>query len=135
MKDNIYIRMTKKSLQRDRFATISFSALVMISITMIALTVMLFSNLTGAIDNLMKMAKTPDYLQMHTGEIDTEEVERFVRGNREVEAYQILGFLNLDNTILSLGGESLIDSTQDNGVCVQGSRFDYLNGRAIRNRR
>ncbi|MBQ1993966.1 MAG: FtsX-like permease family protein [Lachnospiraceae bacterium] len=128
MKDNIYIRMTKKSLQRDRFATISFSALVMISITMIALTVMLFTNLTGAIDNLMKMAKTPDYLQMHTGETDTEEIERFVRENSEVTDYQILSFLNLDNTILSLGGESLIDSTQDNGVCVQGSRFDYMLG-------
>ena len=35
-------------------------------------------------------------------------------------------FLNLENSSIVLGGHSLADSTQDNGVCVQSRQFDYL---------
>ena len=65
MKDNIYWRMTKESWRRDRFSTVSFTAFVAISVAMISLTAMLFANLTGAIEYLMEVAGTPDFLQMH----------------------------------------------------------------------
>ena len=126
--------MTKQSWERDRFSAISFSVLVAISVALISLTTMLFMNLTGAIDHLMEVARTPDYLQMHTGELDIEELERFAMEKSEVADYQVLRFLNLDNSILTLGDQSLLDSTQDNGICVQGDRFDYMvdlnNGRS-----
>lgn len=128
MKENIFWRMTKESWRRDWFSTICFTAFVAISVAMISLTTMLFSNLTGAIDHLMDVAKTPDFLQMHTGEIDSSEVEEFVRNRPEVRDYQIARFLNLENNILSLGKESLLDSTQDNGISVQGDGFDYMIG-------
>lgn len=126
MKDNIYARMTKKSWGRDWFATISFTAFVAISVAMISLTAMLFTNLTGAIDNLMEVAKTPDFLQMHAGEVDAEELEQFALSRQEVADYQVLNFLNLDNSILTLGEKSLLDSTQDNGISVQGDGFDFM---------
>ena len=126
MKDNIYWRMTKGSWGRDRFSTVSFTAFVAISVAMISLTAMLFANLTGAIDHLMEVAETPDFLQMHTGDIDTDEVEEFALSRPEVVDYQIIRFLNLENSILMLGEESLLDSTQDNGISVQGDGFDYM---------
>lgn len=126
MKDNIYKRMTQSSWARDWFSTICFTVFVAISIAMIALTTMLFVNLTGAIDNLMEEAKTPDFLQMHMGEISSEEIEKFANEQPGVTDYQVLGFLNFDNSILSLGGQSLLDSTQDNGISVQGNGFDYM---------
>lgn len=101
MKDNIYRRMTINSWARDWFATISFIVFAAISVTMISLTTMLFMNLTGAIIHLMEVAKTPDYLQMHAGEIDTEALENFALGRPEVMDYQVLPFLNLDNSILT----------------------------------
>ncbi|MDD5936040.1 MAG: FtsX-like permease family protein, partial [Clostridiales bacterium] len=116
----------KKSWKRDRFATISFTVFVAISIAMISLTTMLFFNLTGAIDHLMKVAKTPDFLQMHMGEIDTKELERFAGERQEVADFQVHHFLNLDNSILTLAGQSLLDSAQDNGLSVQGDGFDYM---------
>ncbi len=128
MKDNIYWRMTKGSWGRDRFSTVSFTAFVAISVAMISLTAMLFANLTGAIDHLMEVAETPDFLQMHTGDIDTDEVEEFALSRPEVVDYQIIRFLNLENSILMLGEESLLDSTQDNGISVQGDGFDYMIG-------
>lgn len=126
MKDNIYARMTKKSWERDWLSTVCFTVFAAISIALISLTTMLFVNLTGAIDNLMKVAKTPDFLQMHMGEIRTEDIERFAREEPGVTDYQVLHFLNLDNSILSLGGQTLLDSTQDNGISVQGDGFDYM---------
>lgn len=126
MKDNIYARMTKKSWERDWLSTVCFTVFVAISIALISLTTMLFVNLTGAIDHLMKVAKTPDFLQMHSGEMNTEEIEQFARMQTGITDYQVLCFLNLDNSILSLGEQSMLDSTQDNGISVQGDGFDYM---------
>ncbi|MGN1168366.1 MAG: FtsX-like permease family protein [Lachnospiraceae bacterium] len=126
MKDSIYTRMTKESWKRDRFSMIGFTAFVAISVALISLTALLFANLTGAIEHLMEEAKTPDFLQMHTGEINEDELEQFALGRSEVTDYQIVRFLNLENSILTLGEETLLDSTQDNGVSVQSDRFDFM---------
>lgn len=126
--DNIYTRMTKNVWKKDRFSTICFTLFVAISIALFSLTTMLFTSLTGAISSLMEEAKTPDYLQMHMGEIKAKEIEDFVQNQLGVIDYQVFGFLNLDNSILSLGGQSLLDSTQDNGISVQGKGFDYMLG-------
>lgn len=126
MKNNIYFRMRRNSWKKDRFATISFTVFVAISVALISLTVMLFVNLSGAINHLMDIAKTPDYLQMHAGDYDVKEIVQFAEEHKEVTDYQVMNFLNLDNSIISIGGESLLDSTQDNGLCVQGTRFDYM---------
>ena len=118
--------MRRNSWKKDRFATISFTVFVAISVALISLTVMLFVNLSGAINHLMDIAKTPDYLQMHAGDYDVKEIVQFAEEHKEVTDYQVMNFLNLDNSIISIGGESLLDSTQDNGLCVQGTRFDYM---------
>ena len=114
-----------------------------ISAMLLALTAMLFSGLVGAIDHLMDIARVPDYMQMHredtfpeifSGEDPKEnknalwetEIADFVQNNKDVDSWQIRPFLNLDNSNLTLGGESLADSTQDNGLALQGERFDFL---------
>lgn len=97
-----------------------------VSAMLLALTVLLASGLLGAIDGLMEKAEVPDYIQMNAGDIDLSEIARFAESREEVEEWQVCRFLNLDNSRITLGGQSLADSTQDNGLCVQGERFDYL---------
>lgn len=104
-------------------ATIFFMAL---SAALLALTVLLCTNLLGAIDGLMDNARVPDFMQMHAGEVDERALAGFAAGSPEVEDWQICRFLNLDNSRLTLSGHSLADSTQDNGLSVQGERFDFL---------
>ena len=99
---------------------------------------MLASGLLGAIDSLMAKAQVPDYMQMHagdqeaavyeesSGELPERQIARFAGSCEAVEKWQICRFLNLDNSSLSLGGKSLADSTQDNGLSMQGEQFDYL---------
>lgn len=97
-----------------------------ISSMLTVLTVLLFSGLLGAIDGLMGKAQVPDYMQMHAGTLEPVEISHFVGQHEEIRDWQICRFLNLDNSRITLGGHSLADSTQDNGLSVQGERFDYL---------
>ncbi|MGM9659522.1 MAG: FtsX-like permease family protein [Faecousia sp.] len=93
---------------------------------MFALTCFLSIGLLGSVDTLMAAAQTPDFLQMHSGELDEAALVRFAEEQEQVLSFQTLRFLNLENSTMVLGGHCLADSTQDNGVCVQSERFDYL---------
>ncbi len=103
-----------------------------VSATLLALTVLLFSGLLGAIEGLMDKAQVPDYMQMHAKEGEDGQAGwqqalcSFAEEHGEVRGWQLCGFLELNNTQITLGGHSLGDSTQDNGLCLQGERFDYL---------
>ena len=104
-------------------ATVFFMA---VSAMMLALTALLFSSLLGSVNALMEQAQVPDLLQMHTGELEESEISRFAGARQDISQWQICRLLNLDNSEVALGGHSLLDSTQDNGLCVQSERFDYL---------
>lgn len=97
-----------------------------VSAFLFALTCFLAMGLLGSVDTLMEAAQTPDFLQMHAGEIDEAALTRFADEQEQVLSFQTLRFLNLENSSMVLGGHSLSDSTQDNGVCVQSEQFDYL---------
>ncbi|MGN0553293.1 MAG: FtsX-like permease family protein, partial [Oscillospiraceae bacterium] len=66
--------------------------------------------------------------QMHTGNIDETRIKAFAESRSEVKDFQICSFLNLNNSEITLGSCSLADSTQDNGLSVQGDNFDFLLG-------
>lgn len=119
-------KLIGNDLRNHAFLSAVTTLFMAICAMLLALTIMLFLNLSGAIDSLMGQARTPDFLQMHTGEIDREALERFAESRPETEQWQICGFLNLENGMVRLGERTLEDSTQDNGLCVQGSGFDYL---------
>lgn len=104
-------------------ATVFFMA---VSAMMLSLTALLFSGLLGSVDGLMKQAQTPDLVQMHTGEFSEEKITQFVGEHQEINQWQLCRLLNLDNSKVTLGGYSLMDSTQDNGLCVQNPNFDFL---------
>lgn len=104
-------------------ATVFFMA---VSAMMLALTALLFSSLLGSVNGLMEQAQAPDLVQMHSGELDESQISQFAGERQEIAQWQICRFVNLDNSEVTLGGQSLLDSTQDNGLCVQSERFDYL---------
>lgn len=113
-------------VKKNRFSVGAMMSFVAVSVLLFSLTIILFANLSGAIDGLMNRAKTPDFLQMHTGTLPQEEIRAFAEGRTDLEAWQICGFLNLENSEIVLGGENLVNSTQDNGVCIQSPYFDFL---------
>ena len=54
-----------------------------VSAFMFALTCVLAIGLLGSVDTLMEAAQTPDFLQMHAGEINEKELVRFAGEHEE----------------------------------------------------
>lgn len=108
------------------FISVATYLFMAVAALLFAISAFLFMNLLGSIDNVMKEAQTPTFLQMHTGPISRKGLIAFARNNEKVEKFQILDFCNLENGTLVLNGRSLADSTQDHGLCVQSQTFDYL---------
>lgn len=115
-------------IKQNRLLSAATIFFMTISAMLLALTVLLFAGLLGAIDDLMGKAQVPDFMQMHTGEIEESKLLQFVENHGEISKWQICRFLNLENSRIVLGSHNLADSTQDNGLAIQGEGFDYLLG-------
>ncbi len=119
-------RLILNDFKANKLVTISTCIFMAASAMLLGLSILLFGSLSSSIDSLMEEAQTPDFLQMHTGEIDEERIAFFSENRSDVEAMQISGFLNLQNSQLTIGGNSLINNMQDNGLCTQNHSFDFL---------
>lgn len=84
--------------------------------------------LSGSVNALMTAAAAPDIMQMHSGKIDLGRLEGFAKENPLVKDYQTLSFLNIDGGNILLGDADLSGSVQDNGICAQSKKFDFLIG-------
>lgn len=93
---------------------------------LLSLAAILAVNLSGTIERLMQDAKTPHFMQMHSGSLDLPALKAFADNHSNVADFQALPFLNADNAEIILGENSLADSLQDNGFCTQSTRFDFL---------
>lgn len=121
-------RLIWNDVRRNKLVSFATLFFMTIAAALLALAAMLFACLLGAIDELMDEAQVPDVIQMHAGSVDEDELAAFVETHPEIEQWQVARFLNLDNGRLALDGQSLRDSTQDNGLSTQGESFDFLLG-------
>lgn len=122
----MYLKIIHNDIRRSKTITLTITAFILAAATLVSLAAVLIVNLFGAIDSMMLQAKSPHFLQMHAGAIDTERLSGFAGGNGNVEEFQILEFLNVDGSEIILGENSLAGSVQDNGLSTQSEKFDYL---------
>ena len=130
----MYRKMIQNDIQKSKLITATLTAFILVAAMLAALAATLTVNLTGAIDHMLVSAKSIHYMQMHTGDVDGEQLRRFADTNGSVEDYQVLGFLNIEGADIVIGDDSLAASVQDNGLSVQSERFDFLlslNGEVI----
>ena len=69
-------RLLWNEIRNHKLLSISTVIFMAISSLLIALSAVLFTDLLGSVNGLIDMAKTPDYLQMHAGEMDVESGKR-----------------------------------------------------------
>ena len=119
-------RIIYKNILRNKVVSFTTVLFVTVAAMLMSLAAMLTVDMLGAIDSLMADAKTPHFMQMHSGTIGRSELEEFAENNSNVEDYQTIEFLNVDNSKITLGKNTLAGSVQDNGFCVQSERFDFL---------
>lgn len=119
-------KMLQNDLKRNKLVTLTLVLFITCASLLASLAAALAVNLSDAINALMARAETPHFLQMHSGDIDMEQLSAFASNNSDVDKFQVLRFLNLEGGAIRLGDELLTDSTQDNGLSVQSGSFDYL---------
>ena len=122
----MYRKIIKNDIKKSKLITVTITAFILLAALLTSLAAALAVNLFGAIDNLMLEAKTPHFMQMHSGDIDMERLTQFADTQSNVEAFQVLEFLNIEGSEIILGDNSLDGSVQDNGLSVQSENFDFL---------
>lgn len=122
--------MNRKIIRKDLIKSKAVSWITILFITvasmLLSLAAILTVNLFGAVEQLMTDARTPHFMQMHTGELDMARLAEFAENNNNVADFQVITFLNVENTNIILGENTLTDSVQDNGFCTQSKSFDFL---------
>jgi putative ABC transport system permease protein len=122
----MYYRLIRNDVLKSKALTLTTMIFVAAAAMLVSLAVILVVNLTGSIDTLMTQAKTPHFLQMHSGELDSARLTAFAEQNGNVDEFQVIEFLNIDGAKILFDKRSLADNVQDNGFCVQSEKFDYL---------
>jgi len=122
----MYYRIIRNDILKSKTITLTTTIFIAAAAMLVSLAAVLAVNLSGAIDTLMTRAETPHFMQMHSGEIDTARLASFAEQNGNVCEFQVLEFLNVDGARIVIGENSLADSVQDNGLCSQSEKFDYL---------
>ncbi|MEK3904607.1 ABC transporter permease [Paenibacillus sp. FSL R7-0179] len=130
----MYLQMIKNDLRKSKLITATIMAFILVAAMLTSLAASLTVNLSGAIDNMLRSSKALHFMQMHTGKVDMNQLRHFAETNGSVEEYQVLEFLNIEGAEIVIGDDTLAGSIQDNGLSVQGEKFDYLldlNGKVI----
>ena len=119
-------RMIINDIKANKLVSAATCIFMAVTAMLLGLSILLYASLADSIDSLMTEAKTPDFLQMHTGELDMDRLNDFAQQREDIEAMQVCTFLNLQNSQISIGNESFENNMQDNGLSCQSSLFDYL---------
>lgn len=122
----MFFRIIRNDIARSKLISLTTLIFTAAAAMLVSLSAILIVNLTGAIDTMMKQAKTPHYLQMHAGELNTVRLSDFAKNSSYVDEYQALEFLNVDGAQIHINDQSLAGSVQDNGLSTQSEHFDYL---------
>ena len=119
-------KIALQELKTNPLIHLSTLAFIAIAAMLLSSVILLIFNLSGSIDELMRKAQSPDYLQMHQGDIDQEKLENFAKSNKQVKEWQVLEFVNLEGYKIIINGHSQEGAVQDNGLVYQSEKFDFL---------
>ncbi|MDR0301628.1 MAG: ABC transporter permease [Treponema sp.] len=122
----MYKELIKNDIRKNKLITAAITAFILIAAMLTSLAAILIINLFGAIDNMLMEAEPPHFMQMHAGEIDMAQLQHFADTHNNVEALQMLGYLNIDGTEIIIGENTLAWSVQGNGFSTQSAQFDFL---------
>ena len=120
------LRMAIATLRGERAVAATLVGLLLLSALLACAGTALMARLAGAGETLLDRADAPHLVQMHSGEVDADEVAEFARDRPEVTAHQVQPLLGLEGAQLFLDGESQAASVQQNLLVVPDDRRDLL---------
>jgi putative ABC transport system permease protein len=122
----MYGRMILRDFARNRSVTVVLVVLMMLSVLLATASTGTLVRLIGASSNLMERADAPHVVQMHAGEVDEQQLERWVAQRSDVAAHQSMLMLGIDGAVLLFDGEPQTASIQQNSLVVPNVGRDLL---------
>lgn len=123
--------MLKRILKHDLIKNKVISLILFLSIVLSAfLTASSFHmtmELTGSLSSFFKKSIAPDFVQMHAGEINQDEIDAWSHANDLVLEQQTVEMVNIDHTNISFSNQQNNPiEIMDHYFVDQNTKFDYL---------
>lgn len=119
-------KILRSSLYQNRLVSAFMAAFLVLSAALLSSALILTLAVIGTVDDFMETAKTPHFMQMHLGALDEDRLQQFAEGRDDVVAWELIEFLNVENSQLRFNGQSLDAEIQQNGFTTQPESMDFL---------
>ena len=131
MKEDQFLirKLWKRDLHRNKIITVSLFIFILLSALLSASSVSLFSKLASSTTSFFQHSKVPDFVQMHAGAFDQQEIDEFVSQHKDiVDAQQTVTLQNIHGSAIYFNQKqsSEENSVMDIAFVKQNPQFDYL---------
>nr|WP_285838596.1 FtsX-like permease family protein [Shouchella clausii] len=120
--------MVRDDFRRNKIITAAVFLFIMFAVMLAASAVHNIAHLIPSMAELQKHAVPADITQMHSGEFDQEDIDRFTEAQREHIAMQeTMVLLTLDGSHIHFGdNQTMAGTVQDISFVVQNEKFDFI---------
>lgn len=124
----ILAKIVKKDFLRKKIITVVVFTFILLSALLVATGSNLIVELSNSLNALFAKSNAPHFVQMHAGEIDQAEIDRWTAANSLVQAQQTVEMITLDGSNLTLGANQTAEesSIMDISFVKQNVAFDFL---------
>lgn len=122
------LKILNKDIKRNKIITATLFMFITLAIMLVVSATSIIMELAGSMDNLFQQTNVPHLVQMHTGEINRQEIIDYASTQEDIESYQIVEMLNVDGTSLTIGNQTATEekSVMDVSFVTQNQQFDFL---------
>lgn len=124
----MFLKMVRNDFRRNKIITAAVFLFIMFAVMLAASAVHNIAHLIPSMAELQKRAVPADITQMHSGEFDQEDIDRFTEAQRDHIAMQeTMVLLTLDGSHIHFGdNQTMAGTVQDLSFVVQNEKFDFI---------
>ncbi len=121
----MFFRILKKDLKRKKTMNIILLLFIILAAMFLSSSVDNLVAVNGAIDHFISISKTPDFFAVALTDGITDEIADFLKGNENVEEYEVINGFNLTNEDIT------ITKCQEEEGCTKYERTNVLHLGAV----
>lgn len=121
-------RILLKDLIRNKVVTITLFIFILLASMLVSSAISIIIELTDSMTSLFQKSHTPHYVQMYSGKLQQEEIDKFSAKTPYIKKQQTTELLNINGANIFLGNkeENQANSVLENGFTKQNDKFDFL---------
>ena len=124
----MFLKIVKNDFYRKKIITVTVFLFITMAVILAASAINNIANLIQSMSELEERAVPADITQMHSGEFDQAEIDKFTEEQRENIALQeTMVLLTLDGSNIHFGNnQTMAGTVQDISFVVQNKKFDFI---------